>query len=96
MNRNNNITKVDGAASIFIWLPHHAQYISPAETVETVNISTNNFDAEQGMAGGAAITVQTKSGTNEFHGSAFAFHDNQRLREELLRPRRQAALNQEH
>jgi hypothetical protein len=80
VNRNNNITKVDGAASIFIWLPHHAQYISPAETVETVNISTNNFDAEQGMAGGAAITVQTKSGTNELHGSAFAFHDNQRLR----------------
>ena len=80
VNRNNNITKVDGAASIFIWLPHHAQYISPAETVETVNISTNNFDAEQGMAGGAAITVQTKSGTNEFHGSLFAFHDNQRLR----------------
>lgn len=80
VNRNNNITKVDGAASIFIWLPHHAQYISPAETVETVNVSTNNFDAEQGMAGGAAITVQTKSGTNEFHGSAFAFHDNQVLR----------------
>ncbi|MEZ5362025.1 MAG: TonB-dependent receptor [Bryobacterales bacterium] len=80
VNRNNNITKVDGAASIFIWLPHHAQYISPAETVETVNVSTNNFDAEQGMAGGAAITVQTKSGTNEFHGSAFALHDNQRLR----------------
>ena len=80
VNRNNNITKVDGAASIFIWLPHHAQYISPAETVETVNISTNNFDAEQGMAGGAAITVNTKSGTNELHGSAFAFHDNQRIR----------------
>ena len=80
VNRNNNITKVDGAASIFIWLPHHAQYISPAETVDSVNIATNNFDAEQGMAGGAAITVQTKSGTNEFHGSAFAFHDNQRLR----------------
>ena len=80
VNRNNNVTKVDGAASIFIWLPHHAQYISPAETVETVNISTNNFDAEQGMAGGAAVTVQTKSGTNEFHGSAFEFHDNQKLR----------------
>ena len=46
----------------------------------TVNISTASFDAEQGMAGGAAITVQTKSGTNEFHGSAFGFHDNQRLR----------------
>ena len=63
VNRNNNTTRVDGAISIFIWLPHHAQYINPAETIETVNISTNNFDAEQGMAGGAAITVNTKSGT---------------------------------
>jgi hypothetical protein len=80
VNRNNNVTRVDGAASVFIWLPHHAQYIAPVETVESVNISTNNFDAEQGMAGGAATTVTTKSGTNELHGSAFGFHDNQRLR----------------
>jgi hypothetical protein len=34
-----------------IGLPHHTMYVSPAETVDTVNISTNNFDAEQGMAG---------------------------------------------
>ena len=43
----------------------------PAETIDNVNISTNNFDADQGMAGGAAMTVVTKSGTNELHGSAF-------------------------
>ena len=41
---------------------------SPLESIETVNISTNNFDAEQGMSGGAAVTVITKSGTNSFHG----------------------------
>ena len=80
VDRNNNATRVDGAVSIFIRLPHHAQYINPAETIETVNVSTNNFDAEQGMAGGAAITVNTKSGTNEFHGSVFALHDNERIR----------------
>jgi len=79
VNRNNNVTKLDGATSVHIWLPHHTAYVAPAETVETVNISTNNFDAEQGMAGGAAITVITKSGTNELHGSAFLMHENHKF-----------------
>lgn len=70
-NRNNNVTRIDGAASINVWLPHHAGYIAPVETIETVNISTNSFDASQGMTGGAAMSVQTKSGTNELRGSAF-------------------------
>jgi hypothetical protein len=75
-NRNNNNTRIDGSTSVFIWLPHHTAYVPPSETIETVNISTNNFDAEQGMAGGAAVTVTTKSGTNELHGSAFWLHEN--------------------
>ena len=75
VNRNNNATRIDGALSVFLWLPHHSAYIPPAETIETVNVVTNNFDAEQGLAGGAAITVITKSGTNNFHGSAWAFND---------------------
>lgn len=79
-NRNNNVTKLDGAVNISTWLPHHVAYVAPAETIETVNVSTNNFDAEQGMAGGAAVTVVTKSGTNDLHGSLFGFHDNQHLR----------------
>jgi outer membrane receptor protein involved in Fe transport len=72
-NRNNNVTRIDGAASINVWLPHHAGYVAPVETIEVVNVSTNNFDAAQGMTGGAAITVQTKSGTNSLKGSAFYF-----------------------
>jgi hypothetical protein len=79
-NRNNNNTRVDGAADVFVWLPHHAVYIPPAETVQEVNISTNNFDPEQGMTGGAAITVITKSGTNQYHGVAFEYFQNQALR----------------
>ena len=55
-------------------------YVAPSDTIETVNISTDAFDAEQGMAGGAAVTVITKSGTNSFHGSAFTFYDNQHLK----------------
>src|SRR5437016_5387163 len=78
--RNTNNTRVDGAADVFVWLPHHAVYIPPAETVQEVNISTNNFDPEQGMTGGAAITVITKSGTNQYHGVGFEYFQNQALR----------------
>jgi hypothetical protein len=74
--RNNNNTRLDGAQSVNIWLPHHAAYVAPSESVQEVNITTNNFDAEQGLAGGAAVQVITKSGGNEFRGSAFAYHDN--------------------
>ena len=78
-NRNNNVTRIDGAASINVWLPHHAGYIAPAETIENVNISTNSFDSAQGMTGGAATSVQTKSGTNTFKGSAFFFRQQDEL-----------------
>jgi outer membrane receptor protein involved in Fe transport len=72
---NSNAFRIDGAVSVNVWLPHHVGYVNSAETIETVNVSTNNFDADQGMAAGAAVTVVTKSGTNEFHGSAFALRN---------------------
>ncbi len=78
-NRNNNNTRIDGATNVYVWLPHHTLYNPPVESIDTVNISTSSFDAEQGMAGGAAVTVATKSGTNNLHGSAFWYHDNQHL-----------------
>jgi hypothetical protein len=79
-DRGDNNTRVDGAPNILVTMPHHMVYVPPVESIEEVNISTNNFDAEQGMTGGAAVTVTTKSGTNQFHGSAFAFHSNNALR----------------
>jgi outer membrane receptor protein involved in Fe transport len=78
-NRNNNVTRIDGAASINVWLPHHAGYVAPVETIENVNISTNSFDAAQGMTGGAATSVVTKSGTNSLKGSAFYFRQQDEL-----------------
>jgi hypothetical protein len=78
-NRNNNNTRVDGAADIFVWLPHATLYVPPEETIETVNIATSSFDAEQGMAGGSAVTITTKSGTNAFHGVAFGYWDDNHL-----------------
>jgi hypothetical protein len=75
-SRNSNTTRVDGALNVYNWLPHHTLYVPPAESIETVNITTNSFDAEQGLAGGAAVNLTTKSGTNEFHGVLFEYHNN--------------------
>ena len=77
-NKNNNNTRVDGATNVYIWLPT-TRYNPPIESIEQVNVSTSSYDAEQGMAGGAAVTVSTKSGTNQLRGSAFWYHDNQHL-----------------
>jgi len=75
-----NNTKIDGAASVNPWLPHLTGYVPSLEAIQTVNVVTNSFDAEQGMAGGAAVTVALKSGTNEFHGSAFFYFADHNLK----------------
>ncbi|HJZ72055.1 MAG TPA: carboxypeptidase-like regulatory domain-containing protein, partial [Vicinamibacterales bacterium] len=75
----NNSTRTDGATNMNIWLPNHVMYVSPAETIDTVDVSTSSFDAEQGMAGGGAVTVVTKSGTNSFRGSALEYFNNDKL-----------------
>ncbi|NWF83532.1 MAG: TonB-dependent receptor [Bryobacteraceae bacterium] len=72
---SNNI-RLDGATQYNVWLPHVTAYVPALESIETVNVVTNSFDAEQGLAGGAAINVQIKSGTNELHGSGFWYHNN--------------------
>jgi hypothetical protein len=76
---NINNTKIDGAQSINPWLPHESAYVPTLEAIESVNVVSSSFDAETGLAGGAAIYVSSKSGTNEVHGAVFAEHDNQHL-----------------
>jgi hypothetical protein len=70
-------TRIDDAHDAYAWLPANVAYVPPANAIDTVNVVTNSFDAEQGMAGGAAVNVQIKSGTNSFHGSAHEFHTDQ-------------------
>jgi hypothetical protein len=71
-----NSTKLDGATVAYPWLPVNIAYVPPSEAIETVNITTNSFDAEQGAAGGAAVNVSIKSGTNQVHGVAFERNQN--------------------
>ncbi len=50
--------------------------IPPLEAIQTVDVSTSNFDAELGRASGAVTNVILKSGTNNYHGSAYEFARN--------------------
>lgn len=74
-----NSTKMDGAIVAYPWLPVNIAYVPPSEAIETVNIATNSFDAEQGAAGGAAVNVTIKSGTNQLHGVAFERNQNNNM-----------------
>lgn len=71
---SNNNTKIDGVSDIAPALPDTTAYAPSVEAIRTVNIVTNSYDAEQGLAAGAIINVFTKSGTNAFHGSAWEYN----------------------
>jgi Carboxypeptidase regulatory-like domain/TonB dependent receptor len=71
---NGNTTRIDGAVNYYGWLPYLIAYVPPADSIESVSFTTNDFDAEQGQAGGASIKVTTKSGTKDFHGSVWEYY----------------------
>ena len=85
--------RIDGASSQQTWLPHITAYVPSLEAIETVNVVTNSFSAEQGLAGGAAVNVQIKSGTNNLHGSGFWYHVDNKL---IAKPFTFALLNQQN
>lgn len=71
---NNNATRIDGALDLYPWLPEIVAYVPASEAIQTVNVVTASFDAEQGMAGGSAVNLTIKSGTNQYHGAAWEYN----------------------
>ena len=45
----------------------------PLEAIQEFKVQTNNPTAEFGVFGGAAVNLTIRSGTNDFHGSAFDY-----------------------
>ncbi len=56
-----------------------SQVMNNPEIVQEFRLITNQFSAEYGRTAGSVVSVVTKSGTNDFHGSAFWFHNDNAL-----------------
>ena len=46
------------------------------DSVEEFRVTTTNYDADQGGSSGAQVALVTKSGTDDFHGSAYEYNRN--------------------
>ncbi|MBN9658972.1 MAG: TonB-dependent receptor [Acidobacteria bacterium] len=55
------------------------EYSAQVDSVQEFRVQTSNFSAEYANSAGGIINVVTKSGTNEFHGSAFEYFRNDAL-----------------
>src|SRR5437870_2193798 len=46
------------------------------DSVQEFRVTTSNYNADQGEGSGAQVSLVTKSGTNNFHGSLYEYHRN--------------------
>jgi hypothetical protein len=74
----NNWT-VDGADNVDRGSNITIQQYPSIDAIEEIKIVRSPYSAESGRAGGGQISVVTKSGTNELHGSAYEFLRNDKL-----------------
>ncbi len=69
---------LDGVPNIDTYLLLAAPFPN-ADATQEFRVISNNFDAHYGFAPGAVVSIETKSGTNQFHGGAFEFLRNDKL-----------------
>ncbi|GBC76803.1 hypothetical protein HRbin08_00271 [bacterium HR08] len=73
-----NYQTVDGASS-YVWTANVVKSFYSLETVKEFRVLNSLYTVEQGHAMGGIITVITRSGTNEWHGTLYEFLRNDKL-----------------
>ena len=72
------IVSLDGLeAKEPLW--NRTQFVPSIEAIEEFKVQTNTYSGEIGFGGGAVTSITMKSGTNELHGTLFAFLRNDKL-----------------
>lgn len=62
--------EVDGGSGVDLWGRQTIFSNVPVETVGEMTVLANAFSAEYGAGTGSVVNINTKSGTNQYHGSA--------------------------
>jgi hypothetical protein len=98
---NNTEFLMDGAPNnAYSGQQNRIAYVPPADAVEEFKVMTTIYDAQYGRTGGGIINVSSKSGTNDYHGSAYEFAKRESLNANTFSnnakglPRQGASLNQ--
>jgi hypothetical protein len=63
---------LDGAPNIDLLSNINQPFPFP-DALQEFSVQTSNYNAEYGQNAGGVVSIVTKSGTNQFHGSAFEF-----------------------
>ncbi len=74
----NNSYLIDGMVNRNLWLSTLVM-VPTVDSIQETRMLTSNYSAEYGAAAGAVTIVQTKSGSNKLHGSAYEFLRNDKL-----------------
>ena len=71
-SRNQNFILDGGNVSNAVGLTRPQQLTSlPVDAMQEFRVISNNYSAEYGHSTGGIVTMSTRSGTNEYHGSLF-------------------------
>lgn len=76
---NTNFTIDGGNAQNILLGVATLNFDPPIDSLEEFNVEISNFKAELGRSGGGAVQMTTRSGTNQWHGSAYEFLRNDAL-----------------
>jgi hypothetical protein len=77
---NSEQVRVDGLDATYSLGMSTYSFASPSvDAVQEIAVQTSNYAAEYGQAGGAVFNLTMKSGTNQFHGTAYEYLVNEDL-----------------
>lgn len=74
-NGRNNLSTIDGGENEYG--SGQYRFIPSVDAIQEFQVNRNAFNAEFGFTVGSVVNVVTKSGTNKFHGTAFAYFRDQ-------------------